>query len=388
METRHRVLFIAPRFHTNQIPIVRALKAQGHEVVYAVRWKRAQEDYEVLTPIALDDSLLTRGLDWLAHKKDNAFRYRLRFRWGMPSPKAVIDLMRAYNPTVVVIRDPLTLTGLFCLQIARLKRAVPIVYTQMPKYTLSPRPGLGAFAAWTRSAWYTPVLGTFSPKACFIGNLYYVPFVIEAQPDATSKPWFEKNRINILCVAKFEKRKGHALLYHALAQLADRYPLHLTVVADASTVERQQYYRWLEDLACHLKIAPLIEYRLNVPYREMGLLYRSHDLYVLPSYNEPASVSLLEAMAHGLPVICSDTNGTRCYIESGYNGYVFRSCDAVDLACKIESVIEERARLQRMGANSLRLVATRHRPENYVRALENLAAGRPVDENVFLALPN
>ncbi len=274
-----------------------------------MRWKRAQEDYEALTPVELEDSFLTRGLDWLARGKNSAFRYRLRFRWGMPRPKAVIELMRAYNPTVVVIRDPLTLTGLLCLRVVQLKKAVPVVYTQMPKYTLSPRPWLSAFATWTQSAWYTPVLGTFSPNAYSLEHFYYIPFVIEAQPDALSKPWFEGDRINILCVAKFEKRKGHKLLYQALARLAPHYPLRLTVVADASTEERQKYRRALEELACQLQIAPLIEYRTNVPYREMGWLYRSHDLYVLPSYDEPASVSLLEAMAHGLPVICSDTNG-------------------------------------------------------------------------------
>ena len=52
----------------------------------------------------------------------------------------------------------------------------------------------------------------------------------------------------------------------------------------------------------------------------------------LPSSDEPAAVSHLEAMSHSLPVICSDSNGTRCYIRQGENGYVFRTGDALESA--------------------------------------------------------
>ena len=38
-------------------------------------------------------------------------------------------------------------------------------------------------------------------------------------------------------------------------------------------------------------------------------------------------MSVLEAMAHSLPVICSDSNGTQCYIRPGENGYVFGTDD-------------------------------------------------------------
>jgi len=59
-------------------------------------------------------------------------------------------------------------------------------------------------------------------------------------------------------------------------------------------------------------------------------------------------------MANKLPVICSDTCGTSCYVEEGENGYVFKSGDLEDLVNKIEKVIEN-GNIEIMGMKSFNL---------------------------------
>ena len=61
-------------------------------------------------------------------------------------------------------------------------------------------------------------------------------------------------------------------------------------------------------------------------------------------------------MACGLPVICSDTNGSCFQIENGVNGFVFQHDDVADLVDKIEKAICDKDKLIQMGKNSYKLV--------------------------------
>ena len=49
---------------------------------------------------------------------------------------------------------------------------------------------------------------------------------------------------------------------------------------------------------------------------------KSADIYVLPSIREGLNVSLMEAMASGLPCICGNIRGNTDLIESGIGGYL------------------------------------------------------------------
>ena len=97
---------------------------------------------------------------------------------------------------------------------------------------------------------------------------------------------------------------------------------------------------------------------------------------MLPALREAASVSVLEAMAHSLPVICSDSNGTQCYIRPGENGYVFGTDDVDGLTAAMGEIVGDRERLKAMGRRSYELVVSEHAPERYVRALEGLVGAR------------
>ena len=97
-------------------------------------------------------------------------------------------------------------------------------------------------------------------------------------------------------------------------------------------------------------------------------------MFVLASRDEPAAVSPLEAMAHSLPVVCSDTNGTSCYIRPGENGYVFRTDDLDDLVDGLQRMLASREGLVDMGRRSYELVETEHAPSRYVESLVAMAS--------------
>ena len=60
--------------------------------------------------------------------------------------------------------------------------------------------------------------------------------------------------------------------------------------------------------------------------------YRSADLYISATHSDGASVSLLEAMACGLPPLVSDIPGNGEWVKAGENGWLFKTGNAEDLA--------------------------------------------------------
>jgi glycosyltransferase involved in cell wall biosynthesis len=81
------------------------------------------------------------------------------------------------------------------------------------------------------------------------------------------------------------------------------------------------------------------------------------DCLVLPSYREGVPHSLLEGGAMAKPLIAADAPGTREPVEDGVNGFLCRLKDPVDLASKMERMLQlgEKARLE-MGQASRRKI--------------------------------
>jgi len=65
-----------------------------------------------------------------------------------------------------------------------------------------------------------------------------------------------------------------------------------------------------------------------MPHDAISAYFRAVDLYVSCSLSDGSSVSLLEAIATGLPVVVSDTPGNREWVVSGKNGWLAPVGDA------------------------------------------------------------
>jgi glycosyltransferase involved in cell wall biosynthesis len=78
------------------------------------------------------------------------------------------------------------------------------------------------------------------------------------------------------------------------------------------------------------------------------------DIYISPSHVDGSSVSLMEALASGLPCLVSDIPGNREWIEDGVNGWLFRDGDAQDLAEKITFAINNRKMFKKIGESARR----------------------------------
>lgn len=98
-----------------------------------------------------------------------------------------------------------------------------------------------------------------------------------------------------------------------------------------------------------------LEARVRLPgYRgKVASLLPGLDAFVQPSRSEALSLSLLEAMAAGLPVIAARTGGMPEVVEDGVNGLLFPSGDAHALAWQLKRLLEPGLR-QRLGQQARR----------------------------------
>ncbi len=105
-------------------------------------------------------------------------------------------------------------------------------------------------------------------------------------------------------------RKGLDLILRALPEVVQRRPtVRLLVVGYDSTVARYQ------ELARSLGIEKAVVF--GGGRSDVAACYGAADLYVLPTRYDPFANSTLEALASGLPVITSDTNGGCEVVTSG-----------------------------------------------------------------------
>lgn len=88
----------------------------------------------------------------------------------------------------------------------------------------------------------------------------------------------------------------------------------------------------------------LAGYRLDIPD-----VLNAADIFVFPSFHEGMPVSALEAMACGLPIICSEIRGNVDIIREGDNGYLFQPSDVETLARKLEYLLDDAEKRKIMG---------------------------------------
>jgi glycosyltransferase involved in cell wall biosynthesis len=77
--------------------------------------------------------------------------------------------------------------------------------------------------------------------------------------------------------------------------------------------------------------------------------YHRADVYISPSHVDGSSVSLMEALASGLPCLVSDIPGNREWVTEGENGWLFPDSDADALSAKILQSIDQRGSLPEIG---------------------------------------
>lgn len=107
--------------------------------------------------------------------------------------------------------------------------------------------------------------------------------------------------------------------------------------------------------------------------------YRSADLYLSASHSDGSSVSLMEALACGRPVLVSDIPGNREWISGQAAGWLFSDGDEEGLVEGIRQAARERAGLAERGKAARKLAEARADwTKNFARLLEAYEMARRI----------
>lgn len=146
----------------------------------------------------------------------------------------------------------------------------------------------------------------------------------------------------VLFVGGVGFRKGAPELLDAHRQIGDLAELHLVGPIEAG---------WRPDPGNGVVFAG--------PLDRTGLVdaMQRADIFCLPSHEEGLSLSLLQAMAAGLPVVATPESGAEEVVTSGVNGLIVHAGNVEQLAGALAELAEDRERRLWMGENARRTAA-------------------------------
>lgn len=135
----------------------------------------------------------------------------------------------------------------------------------------------------------------------------------------------------------------------------------------------------LRTLASQLGVTPRVSFLGYMQDEDLLALRREATLFVIPSEAELQSLSTMEAMACGLPVIAAHACALPELVRHGENGLLFTPGQSDELAHHVDTLLQDDYLRTRMGQRSLQIIA-RHTHTDVLASWEQLYAS--------LALPH
>lgn len=168
-----------------------------------------------------------------------------------------------------------------------------------------------------------------------------------ARPRVVRREWrakagFTEDQVLFVCVARFAPQKNHALLLKAFARVSAYDPrAHLLLVGEGPLREQ------LETQAQSLGLARRIHFlglRNDIPD-----VLGATDVFVLSSDWEGNPLSVMEAMASGLPIVSTAVGGVPGLFEGGREGLLVRSGDVKGLSNSMATLLNNSEIRRSMG---------------------------------------
>lgn len=194
-----------------------------------------------------------------------------------------------------------------------------------------------------------------------------------------------EKKLNMICVGHFNQNKQQDFVLRALRELKQKNrealeKVHFTAIGPAE----EAYLAELKRLVCEYRIEDYVTFEgfePNVPKR-----LRQYNVYINSSITETLPLSVMEAMASGLPALVTPTDGGEMIVRDGMDGFVCKT--PRDMAEKMEQLLEEDQLLSEMSRNARTRIEQEFSLRQYISRFEEVLdqttrESYSVDENLF-----
>ena len=169
-------------------------------------------------------------------------------------------------------------------------------------------------------------------------QVFIVPYGVNLKIDLNQKEKI-KDVVHFLFVGQVNYNKGVPYLLDAFAQLKED-EAQLTIVGGYNSkdwyVEKYKNKR-------NIKFTGFVTFDL------MKRLYEKAHVFVFLSFSEGMTLSGIEAMSCGLPIICTYNSGVSDLVEDGQNGFIVKTGNVSEVADKMNWFVSHPDKIQEMG---------------------------------------
>lgn len=325
------------------------LEKLGHEV-YVFTFKSKEDQYQD------DEQNIVRSMG--IPVLDFGFSLNLRFSKQARSVLQTMDIAHVQHP---FISGPLTVN--YCR-----RRGIPVVFTNHTRYDLYAQ----AYFPGITSAISETALETYMPTFCRSVDLviapsqgmsdvlrgYGVDVEIAVIPNGVDlKPlkacvdkqdradWgFSEQDVLLIYVGRLGPEKNIPFLLRSFAGVVQAYDnVGLLLVGDGPEKDN------LEDRVRHMGLENCVRFTGLVPYEKMPSYLAMADGFVSASVSEVHPLSVIEAMASGLPVLGIRSPGIEDTVEDGNTGFLSEKDDLAGFTAKLVRLVTDHEKRVEMG---------------------------------------
>lgn len=267
---------------------------------------------------------------------------------------------------VVHVHHPF-LSGSLALRYCR-PRAIPLVFTNHTRYDLYAQaylPVVGDVLGETALQAYLPSfcracdvvvspspgmrnilvkLGVDSPIHVVPNGVDLLPFLNVEAPASRAEFNFATEDVILIYTGRLGPEKNLPFLLRSFAGAAQAFGnLRLLIVGDGP--ERDN----LEDRVRHMRLESLVRFTGMVPYKELPRYLAMADAFVTASVTEVHPLSVVEAMAAGLPVLGIESPGVGDTVCDGQTGFITPEEDLASFTAKMVRLVTAHDERRWMG---------------------------------------
>lgn len=336
---------------TNYISLnKRFLETQGHQVfVFTFSDEEYQDDEE--------NVIRSPGLPLL----DTGYFFNINYRREARVLLRTMDVVHIHHPF---------LTGSLALRYCR-PRGIPIIFTNHTRYDLYAKaylPGIPEAISETALEVYLPPfcrscnmvispsqsvkeilqkMGVTAPIEVVPNGVDLQPFEAVIDPMERATIGFTPDDILLIYTGRLSPEKNLSFLIRCFAGVAKTYKnVGLLLVGDGP--EREN----LIDLVEHLGVKSQVCFLGMVAYEDVRRYLATADLYATASITEVHPLSVIEAMAVGLPVLGIKSPGVGDIVQDGVNGYLAEDEDLALFTAKMAKLVNEHDIRHQMGKSA------------------------------------